>query len=247
MKIVSSTENTIVIKNNPFYQITVTVVLLIIGFFVVFFVGEWQQGIRLIVGGILIIVSILNLLFTKFKKMTLDKTNDFFTLNFVSILGKKIQQFKISDMEHIEVNESTYTEASTDASGHNQGMQTRTQFTSIVIFKDGSKVLLSQESPSPIRVSGMGLLFGKSQDAIVGKKIADFAGIPFVENNAPTFSDAIYGATTGLLNPKSFTDNQEAQEAKQENDMDIIQKTSQEPLSTTLDENDDNTDQPPLR
>jgi hypothetical protein len=204
MKVKLQTDTEMVVKSSPIVQMISAVIVLIIGLVVLAGAIKATLDMRLIVGGIMVLFSILVILLTRFRTIAIDKASDSFHITLKSIIGKKNQEFKVSDVDRIEISEQMMRGMPGNQPGFSMGTSTQVQYTSFIMLKNGDQILLSREHPGTGAAQGFGIFLAHSRDRKTDKKIAGFLNIPFVQQTMPTPGETISGAINAFKKPESF-------------------------------------------
>lgn len=200
MKLVQETPTNLVLKQQNYLGIIVGITFLLVGG-IGFFVSLGKGMEPLIITGILFLVGICIILVTKFITITIDKTQQNIIFTFRSLLGTKRQNYAISQIKEVSIEE--YVTTTRDS--HNNTTQ-QLNYNLVFYLQDGQGIPIpigSKTGFSPLSI--MSMFSQRNQQMELGKKIADFIGVPFVDRRPPTFTQAVSAVMTAVSQEKQMT------------------------------------------
>jgi energy-coupling factor transporter transmembrane protein EcfT len=192
MKITEQTATTIVARRGSWIQLIIGLVLVIAG--VVLLAGQFMANSHWFALG-LFAVGALMIAFASWTTIWLDKSAQIVTIQKRYIAWRSSDiQFAFSDLREIVVAEQRV---------HNSNDSQQEQFKYLLIFQfqNGQQHVLDITPLTTISIGDVSMArFQKNNQVTqLGKTIADFVGVPFRDQRAPTIGEAMQ-IVTDLFN-----------------------------------------------
>jgi hypothetical protein len=180
----------------------------IIGFFVALFglslaylpfghIGVWSSplapAIVFLAGVLLFIAGLLTVLFSASILVTIIKSNNQIIYQKKEVVGTKQTTYTISNVLRIEIRKRW--DRSTQ-----RGIKYRLAFQSVIVFKDGSELLIdnvNNGSGVPLGVPGI-FASGQADEENIANQIATFIRVPFQEIDPPSKDESPGGNFGGV-------------------------------------------------
>jgi len=195
MKVVTETPTLLVLKDKPISQIFVGIILALVG--VVISPLIMAKGIVfMLIPLIFVLFGIATIFLTKFLTITIDKSVNKVNFGSTSLLGKKSQDIAVDQISEIAIQEMLTQDVAlrTTNSLAYQNSAPKLNFVLIFYLKDGQGMPVPMGSTSGgFGINGMflNMFSGRNKKIEIGNKIANFIGVPFKDNRAPTISDVV--------------------------------------------------------
>jgi hypothetical protein len=196
MKILRETQTQLILKQTSFQAIIWGLFSAAIGGSILLFISHNHNQNTLIVilfGLAFALAGIWMIVTAKFITITIDKTQNQFTFQAASILGKKQQSLALNQIKEVVIEEYI------SRNPNSAGPRNQLNFTLVFYLQDGEGI------PIPLNASGTtvsfngipfgGFFFGRNKNIIMGNKIASFIGVPFVDRRPPTVGEIVQDVT----------------------------------------------------
>jgi len=211
VKVVSETQNQLILKQNRYSNIFLGIVLFLAGIGVFLIAHQTAPKILSLV---FLIIGILIIIFTKFITINIDKTQNSFSLIAAGLLGKKKTNIALDQIKEVSLEEYVSTQYNIAGQNANMGSpmaQTNIVYDLVFYLKDGQGIPIQIKSGgntfiNGLPIGGFGSLLGRNKNVELGNKIATFIGIPFIDRRPPGVIDMLSGITQVNNNQKPFNE-----------------------------------------
>lgn len=180
MKIVSQTQDTMILKEGALTRIIFGVLFVVIGGMAIFFLLNIPGFIS---GGAIALTGLWLILYTHKTEIIISKSLNQILYKSKRFIGTKATTYVLSDAVSVDLRRGQAI-----AAGLQYFQATMLTELSLIVFKDGTELVLDDKKTSG-HIADSFLVSGRDKKTITAKNIAEFIGIPF--NDAPR-NDAFF-------------------------------------------------------